>query len=227
MHVLIVYAHPELESFTAGFRDRAVEVCDNAGWTYDVSVPHANGGADGYVEEVDREQRRVAKADLVLFFFPMWWGGPPAVVKGRFDRVMSYGFSYVDGVGFDRSYFRGRNGMVCVSTGGTPQRYTDGGTYGEMWRVLWPLQHCGIKYMGYNLLEPFVAYGSARSDDDQRRAYLDDWTVRLTEAMQATQESADPLPVERGSVDVRPLAYTEVTDDFSPAARELKPLTAW
>jgi NAD(P)H dehydrogenase (quinone) len=43
---------------------------------------------------VQREQRYLADAGAVAFFYPLWWGFMPAMMKGYIDRVLSYGFAY-------------------------------------------------------------------------------------------------------------------------------------
>ena len=45
-------------------------------------------------EELKREQARLEKADFLIFVFPIWWGGVPAILKGWFDRV------WIEGVAF-------------------------------------------------------------------------------------------------------------------------------
>src|SRR5204863_1045186 len=90
--------------------------------------------------EITREQQRLQESDLVILQFPLWWGAPPAILKGWFDRVLAYGFAYADGRRFDKGLFRQRGGMMCVTTGGTPQRFSTQGGYGEIERVLWPVR---------------------------------------------------------------------------------------
>jgi putative NADPH-quinone reductase len=41
----------------------------------------------------------VAEADILVFAFPVWWGGVPAVLKGFFDKVFLPGFVYEERAG--------------------------------------------------------------------------------------------------------------------------------
>ena len=44
--------------------------------------------------DVAAEQAKLLAADAVIFQFPLWWFGLPAMLKGWFDRVFSNGFAY-------------------------------------------------------------------------------------------------------------------------------------
>lgn len=164
-------------------------------------------GESGYVADVEREQQRVARAQLVIFLFPLWWGGPPAIVKGWIDRVMSYGFAYADGSRYERGYFRGRDAIVCVSTGGSASRFSNDGVYGEISAVLWPLQRCVIEYLGFTRHDPFVAYGAPRLSDADRSVYLDDWERRLRTVAASAAKSEPRSQIRRGTVEVEPLTF--------------------
>jgi NAD(P)H dehydrogenase (quinone) len=39
-------------------------------------------------------QIKIRKADLIVIFHPIWWGGVPAVLKGFLDKVLVPGFAY-------------------------------------------------------------------------------------------------------------------------------------
>ncbi len=39
-------------------------------------------------------QQKIAKADNLIFIYPHWWGGMPAILKGFFDRVFTHGFAF-------------------------------------------------------------------------------------------------------------------------------------
>jgi NAD(P)H dehydrogenase (quinone) len=208
MHVLIIYAHPEPTSFTAALKDRAVRALSATGHQVEVSDLYGEGfnpvagrhdflqaadptrfhyqseqlnasRTDGFAAELVREQNRMMRADLLVFVFPLWWGGLPAIVKGWFDRVCAYGVAYADGKRFDKGYFVGRRAIIGLTTGGTPERFSAAGSYGEMHNVLYSVRRCILEYLGLEVMEPFVAYAAPRVDPATRAEYLRSWEARL------------------------------------------------
>lgn len=204
MHVLVLYAHPEPKSFNAALKDASLEAIAAAGHTAEVSDLYAEGfdpvagrhdfstvaDADffhyqneqalaaregGFSDELKREQARVDRADAFILHFPLWWGGPPAILKGWFDRVMAFGFAYRDGTRFDTGLYKGKRGLMCVTTGGTTERFSEAGVYGPIEKVLWPTNRLMLEYMGLEVQPPFVAYAAPRVDAAQRLRYLNDW----------------------------------------------------
>ncbi len=209
MNVLIVYAHPEPTSFTAALKDAAVRVLSTAGHQVEVSDLYGEGfnpvagrhdftrvadpmrfhyqseqlaasRSGGFAADLLREQDRLMRADLLVFVFPLWWGGLPAIVKGWFDRVCAYGAAYADGKRFEQGYFVGRRAILGLTTGGTVERFSAGGSYGEMREVLHSVQRCILEYLGLEVMEPFVAYAAPRVDAGQRTDYLRRWEGRLS-----------------------------------------------
>jgi putative NADPH-quinone reductase len=111
MRVLVVYAHPVETSFNAALHQRVVDSLKQAG--------HEVDDCDLYAEEfnpvLSREERlgyhdlqtnqrpvqryvdRLQWAEALVFCFPTWCFGLPAMLKGFFDRV------FVPGVAFDIS----------------------------------------------------------------------------------------------------------------------------
>jgi NAD(P)H dehydrogenase (quinone) len=208
MNVLIVYAHPEPTSFSAAMKDAAVAALTAAGHRIEVSDLYGErfnpvagrhdfiAAADatrfhyqseqlhasrtnGFAADLLREQERLMRADLLVFVFPLWWGGVPAIVKGWFDRVCAYGVAYADGKRFADGYFVGRRALLGVTTGGTLERFSDGGSYGPIADVLYPVRRCMLEYLGLEVMEPFVAYAAPRVDPYARAEYLRSWTARL------------------------------------------------
>lgn len=208
MNILILYAHPEPTSFCGALKDAAVETLAAAGHGVTVSDLYGEGfdpvagrhdfagAADPvrfhyqneqmhaaktatFAPDIAREQARFAAADLVIVIFPLWWSGMPAIVKGWFDRVLAFGFAYVDGARFETGFFPQKSGIVCVTTGGTPQRFSPDGVYGPIESVLAPVNRSVFGYLGMKALDPFVAYAAPRVSEEERIAYLRDWRARL------------------------------------------------
>ena len=232
MNLLIVYAHPEPTSFNAALRDAAAAAAREAGHEVTVSDLYGEGfgavaGRSDFLEQADssrfhyqteqahaaatgtfaqdvaREQERVRHADVIVFQFPLWWGGPPAILKGWIDRVLAYGFAYVDGRRFDTGFLKGRRGLLCVTTGGTPERFSPEGVYGPIEAVLYPVQRLALQYMGLTTEEPFVCYGTPRIDEAGRRDYLAAWRQRVLDTLAKPVERT-PLPEPGNDLDERP-----------------------
>ena len=119
------------------------------------------------------------RAELLVLVFPIWWGGLPAIVKGWFDRVCAYGVAYADGKRFEQGYFVGRRAILGLTTGGTIERFSASGSYGEMRHVLHSVKRCILEYLGLEVMEPFVAYAAPRVDSATRAEYLRSWQARL------------------------------------------------
>ena len=208
MKTLILYAHPEPTSFSAALKEVAVETltalgeevmlsdlyamgfnpvagrndfrtaADNTRFHYQTEQLHATQTAS-FSEELTSEQQKFMAADRIIMIFPLWWGGAPAILKGWIDRVLACGIAYVDGARFTSGLHANKQGLLCVSTGGTLERFKEEDVYGPVEKVLWPLQHLTLEYMGIKTLEPFIAYGAPRVSNEQRATYLAQWRQRL------------------------------------------------
>ncbi len=111
--------------------------------------------------------------------------------------MLAYGFAYEDGRRYETGWFRGRAGVLAMTTGGTAQRFSPGGAYGSIEQVLWPTQHCMVDYLGLATAEPFVAYAAPRMDEATRHDYLEAWSQRVL----ALEGLVDPTA--RAAADVR------------------------
>jgi len=222
LNVLLVHAHPEARSFNGALRDAAVAEIETAGHCVmlsdlyamrfdatggrsDFTVPHdpdrfhyqseqlaaATNGT--FTEEIAREQDKLRSADILILQFPLWWGGPPAILKGWIDRVCAYGVAYTDGTRFEAGLFRGRRAMVSVTTGGTPRRFSDEGDYGEIDKVLWPIQHLFLDYLGFDRAPPHIGYAAARLEPEERAGHIALLRDRIRELLSGAPVAA-PFP---------------------------------
>jgi NAD(P)H dehydrogenase (quinone) len=208
MNILIVYAHPNPRSFNAAMKDLAVDVLTKRGHDVQVSDLYAMnfdpvGGprdftdvedpscfryqreqvrahlSGGFVLQLQQEMDKLLWADFVLFQFPLWWFSLPAILKGWVDRVFAMGFAYSDTARFETGVFRGKRAMLSITTGGLPSRYDADGQYGEFEAVVRHVQFGMFHFVGIDVLPPFVAFGAARIQTEQREAYLATFRERL------------------------------------------------
>lgn len=229
-NILIVLAHPDPASFNHALARAAETTLRAEGHTVtlsDLYAQHfgARSGPDdflsaadpgrfhyqnaqaqavrdrGFVPEIAREQHRLMAADLVILQFPLWWGSPPAVLKAWLERVLAYGFAYVDGYRFDSGLFRGRRAVLSVTTGGTEARFAPDGVYGPIEAILRPVQRLALEYMGFEVAPAFISYAVPRMTPQERAERLSAWTEEV--------RALARLPVERDLYPADPLALVE------------------
>ncbi len=138
MKALVVIAHPARESFCHVAAGRAVDGLRTAGH----EVETIDLYAEGFRPAMSLDERLAYETDdpildpqvaahvallrqsqILVFVYPTWWGGLPAILKGWLERVM------VPGVGFefDESSGKVRPGLghvrriVGISTYGSPR----------------------------------------------------------------------------------------------------------
>ena len=101
MRALVVYCHPRETSFTAAVRDVVVEKLQGVGAEIRVTDPYARQfdpvlsapEHEGYLDcpencvPVQSDVDDIQWCDTLIFVYPTWWYGLPAVLKGWLDRV--------------------------------------------------------------------------------------------------------------------------------------------
>lgn len=208
MNILIVYAHPEPKSFNGAMKDLAVETLAGAGHAVKVSDLYAqqfrpqiswddfskpldpsrlnllaemeNAQNTGAVEAAVRaEQEKLLWSNLVILQFPLWWFSAPAILKGWFDRVLTLGFAFHWGRMYDAGMLAGRRAMLATTTGGPAANYEPDGRGGDISQILWPIHHGTLRFCGFDVLPPFIAYNAIMAPDDVRKQMLDDYKKRL------------------------------------------------
>ncbi len=135
MKVLVLYAHPLGDSFNAEVHRTVLNALRAAG--------HEVDDCDLYAEKfdpvlsaaerqdyhdltrnralVDSYAVRLQRADAVVFVFPTWSFGVPAILKGWFDRVLVPGVSFTLGEdGIARPALTNIKRIVGVATYGRP-----------------------------------------------------------------------------------------------------------
>jgi NAD(P)H dehydrogenase (quinone) len=206
--VFIVYWHPEPKSFNHAMFGTATDALAEAGAEVRTSDLHAMAfdpvssranfttvknpeylklqqeelhatEAGGFAEVIDGEILKMAWCDLMIWQFPLWWFGLPAVLKGWVDRVFAMGRTYGGGRVYDTGVFRGKRAMLAFTTGGPQTAYVDGGRHGDMMGVLRPIHRGMLQFVGFDVLAPQIVYGAARLTDADRRQELERYRGRL------------------------------------------------
>lgn len=139
MRALVIVAHPVAGSFTHAAAEAAVTGLRAAGHEVEVSGLYAIG----FRAAMSADERRayhsgqpvldplvatqvdlVTSAGILVFVYPTWWSGLPAILKGWLERVM------VENVGFRfnrrrkvRPALTNVRQIVGISTYGSPRLY--------------------------------------------------------------------------------------------------------
>ena len=108
MRILVLFAHPVETSFAAALHAKLVEALDARGHDVDDCDLHAEG-FDPVMSRQDRIEyhdmtvnrrrvepyvERLLKAEALVFSFPVWNMGFPAILKGFVDKVFLPGVSF-------------------------------------------------------------------------------------------------------------------------------------
>lgn len=77
-------------------------------------------------EDIAREQSFVRWADLILFIYPIWWGGMPAILKGYIDKTFSWGFAYRSNGNGVHPLLTDKKALVMTTLGQSREEYEKG-----------------------------------------------------------------------------------------------------
>lgn len=124
-------------------------------------------------EDVRVEQRKIAEAELLIFQFPLWWYGMPAMLKGWFDRVLTAGFAHGDldpetGVPlrYGEGGLSGRKALIIVTAGDDERTLGPRGISGDLDALMFPLTHGILWYTGVESYEIHAIYDADDLDDE-------------------------------------------------------------
>lgn len=173
---LIVVGHPDRESFCHALADRYQASAEAAGHT----VRRINLGDlqfdpilhRGYREiqplepDLQAAQQALLWAERLVFVYPIWWGGMPALMKGFFDRVFLPGFAFKYRAGsswWDR-LLSGRSALCLVTMDAPPWYFRWVNRmpgHHQMRRTI--LEFCGIRPV------KIIGFGPVRNSSDMQR----------------------------------------------------------
>ncbi|ADU29100.1 NAD(P)H-dependent oxidoreductase [Evansella cellulosilytica] len=138
MNVLIIFTHPNHESLSYAFLQEVLRGCEENDVIQDVQVLDLYGEKfnpalefnenkkrrDMYKDpELEKYRKQLLWAEKIIFIYPIWWGRPPAMLMGYFDKMFASGFAYKDdGKLFPKGLLKGKS-VVCISVMRGPTFY--------------------------------------------------------------------------------------------------------
>lgn len=199
--VLIVHAHPETQSFCASLKNEAQFFFTANGFEVKTTDLYALGfnpvgnkhdfkelkndsffkyqqeqvnafENNLFVSEVKNEIEKFEWCDVLIFNFPLWWFGLPAILKGWVDRVFAMGVAYGNGKGvYENGFYKQKTAFLTITTGGPDIAY-NGGKNGDLETILFPIHHGMFYFTGMTVLPPFISFSPARKTKEELEAEI-------------------------------------------------------
>lgn len=177
---LIIFAHPNPDSFTNAMVARVADVSAQQGaevivrdlyeMNFNPVLPlHELKGS--IPPDILQEQQYIRWADLITLIYPLWWMGFPAILKGYLDRVLTHGFAYQTDETGSVGLLRGKKMQQFINLGSNAQTYQENG-YAQgldVCLVNGLFNFCGIMDIQHTLFGSLYLI-----DDAARRAMLDE-----------------------------------------------------
>ncbi len=162
MHVSIILAHPNSQSFNHAIAQTAISELQQNGHQvsfhdlyaerFDPVLPTGEFPKGASVPaDVERHCQEISRADGILIVHPNWWGQPPAILKGWIDRVIRPGVAYEfldgdQGEGIPIGLLQARVACVFNTSNTMPER--EARVFGDPLETLWKncvFGLCGVK----------------------------------------------------------------------------------
>ena len=132
--ILIINGHPDKDSFNVGLAEAYRKGTEDS----NAHVNHINirdldfnpNLQFGYRKRTELEPdllksiEQIKEADHIVWIFPMWWYGYPAIMKGFIDRIFLPGITFepIAGKPLPKKLLKGITGRIIV-TADTPKWY--------------------------------------------------------------------------------------------------------
>ena len=154
VNILVINGHPDKESFVSALfhkyceniskNKHNIEMLDLSAMKFDPVLRFGYRKIMEADNEIEKSQELIKWADHFVFFYPIWFGVVPSLLKGWFERVFTPGIAYhMNGFKITK-YLKGKTAHL-VSTSQTPvfwQNLTGNFEIKQINKVLW---FCGIK----------------------------------------------------------------------------------
>jgi len=204
MKIFIVSAHPEPKSFTNAMRDQSIGWLKDAGHDVIVSDLYEMGynpvsGSEDFTqraqpeyltyaleqrkgwqngtlkEDVRIELEKLEWCDLLILNFPIYWFSVPAILKGWIDKTFISGRTYGGKRFYENGGLKGKKALVAFTLGGRDHMFGPDAIHGEIEDMLRPLLRGTLRYVGMDVLPPFIAYHVPYITNEDRQTYLNQY----------------------------------------------------
>ncbi|KAB1065578.1 NAD(P)H-dependent oxidoreductase [Salibacter halophilus] len=132
--ILIINGHPDKESYNFGLAEAYRKGAESTNASVDIINvrdlefnPNLQFGYRKRTElepDLKKSIDKIKESDHIVWVFPMWWYGYPAILKGFIDRTFLPGifFEFVPGKPLPRKLLKEKTGRIII-TADTPKWY--------------------------------------------------------------------------------------------------------
>lgn len=175
--ILIITAHPSSRGFTHKIADAYKTSSEEAGHTAELlnlyttdlkqeflrfEDPHDMGNPDP-IRDVMKQ--KITDSDELIFVHPMWWVGPPAIMKNWLDNNLAGGFAFKYVNGRPVGLLKDKTARVFITCDGPMWLYwMIAKPFWTIW-YLGVLRFCGMEVKGIKVLDKKFK----RTDEEKER----------------------------------------------------------
>ena len=184
MKVLIVYAHPNPESFNHAVVEKITQGFADAGHEYElidlyaddfdplINIDDLGQFSGGRVsKDVLDQQRKVSAADAMMFVGPVHGWSIPAILKGWIDRVLSHGFAYeLNENGEVKGLLNHKKALFIITLSFPEQVFKGSGAEDALKKIYLDLT---LELMGVKDTELIALYAVQAVGEEGRKKYLE------------------------------------------------------
>lgn len=181
MKVLIIYAHPNPHSFNNAILETVKRGLADGQHSFDVIDLYAENFNPVLVfndnkkrsdlshdSETENYRNLIQKAQHLIFIYPIWWYGPPAIVKGFLDRVFVAGFAYSNKKKLRRGMLGDKTAWI-VYTIDSPSWFVKIFRRNMEWKVM---KKAVLEYCGIRCIKRLMFAGVGKSSLNKRQQWL-------------------------------------------------------
>jgi NAD(P)H dehydrogenase (quinone) len=183
MKALIIYSHPNPNSFNGAILKTAVEILQQGNhevrvkdlyamsWNPLLTTTELQKIYSGEIsKDVEAEHNDIKWADMLIFIYPIWWFEQPAILKGWLDRVFCHGFAYrLTPRGMMEGLLKGKKAVVITTSGANEENMRHNG-------ILDAIKTCMLKgtlgFSGFEDIQYENLYSVPTSTDEERQKML-------------------------------------------------------
>ena len=126
--------------------------------------------------DVQAEQARLARAELLVLLHPIQWYSMPALQKLWIDEVLSYGWAYGGG----GTVLQGKDCWLVATTGGPERSYHPQSYNRYFFDAFLPPYEQTAALCGMRFLPPLLLHGARSASPETLAAHVEVFSQRLS-----------------------------------------------